>query len=259
MLENLKTTVSGSGYDDLRGMVINYGYDFFDNFNLTVYNNKVKWHGQVGYFAGIAREVIPQASKVAEGIYFVSWSTGVGGDNVVFNFNEHTVNAHLFDMSAPDLILNIHGKIFNVNTEDTVYPHALLTPDEEMLPLITKNFEERKLLPDYGFVKTLSPLPEDVLARQELMGKSIIIKTVEGELKIFFDGEKMHLELGNRTLTYMTTVTKIADAVYFISWENDAFRGHMVCNVKTKQAFQHLRPSGERKEEICNIVDFKAR
>ena len=32
-------SISGSGYESLRGAVINYGYDGFDDFNLAIYTH----------------------------------------------------------------------------------------------------------------------------------------------------------------------------------------------------------------------------
>ncbi len=135
-----------------------------------------------------------------------------------------------------------------------MYPHAELTPDADMLPLITKNFEERNLLPNYGFTTEISKLPEDILARQELTGKTIAFTSAHGSINITFDASQMHFQRGTTTTTFMTTATKIADDIYFISWESDNFRGHIVCNLSTMQGFQHLLPSGERKEEICKAT-----
>ena len=87
---------TGSGYPDLEGKFIEYEYVDFGSFTLAFYDNKLLWQGKGGYFDGVTAKVIPQVSKVANDIYFLSWvfATG-GGDNVVVNFRTNKVFAHL--------------------------------------------------------------------------------------------------------------------------------------------------------------------
>ena len=78
---------SGSGYKDLEGDIINYEYEGFGSFRLHIFDNTIKWRGVGGNFNDIVNRVVPQISRVAENIYFMSWATGgQGGDNVMVNF-----------------------------------------------------------------------------------------------------------------------------------------------------------------------------
>ena len=140
---------SGSGYPDLEGSVINYSYTDWSGFQFAIYDNKVKWHGFEGYFKDIAREVVPQFSRVGDNIYFTSWQTsGNGGDNVVHNFNTMEVNAHLHpDESNPETLEMIQGVIHCRDTPECIYPSVPLTPNEQVGPIIGKNMQEQGLPP----------------------------------------------------------------------------------------------------------------
>ncbi len=140
-------SMSGSGYEDLEGTLINYAYGGFSGFQFAVLDNKIRWRGVDRYFLGIVREVTPQISKVADNVYFSSWSTGGnGGDDVVHNFNTMEVNAHLNpDESSPETLEMIHGVIHCWNTPDCVFPEGELTSDDDLFPLIDKNMEEQNL------------------------------------------------------------------------------------------------------------------
>lgn len=247
---------SGSGYEELKGSVINYGYDNFDDFNLAVYNHRVKWLGQKGYFAGIARELIPLISKIDDNIYFMSWSTGSGGDNVVQNYNTMKVHAHLSDESAGDALWVIRGNVYSINSEKSVFPHSRLTPDEDVFKVIEKNIVE-KCLPPFGFKNSVSEFPEDCAARDELTGGIIEYDTPDSMMRIEVDGTVTRLyEDRQNPKEFLTYATKIADGIYLISWKKGDDNYHIVLNRNTMKAFSHLLPTGERAEVIYTITHF---
>ena len=171
-----------------------------------VYNNKIKWLGQKGYFQGVASEVVPQISKVADNIYFFSWSTGSAADNVVHNYNTMRVNAHLSESQVKDALWQIHGDVYNINSPESVFPHSQLTPVEDVGKILKKNIAQKNL-PPFAF----------------------------------------------------TAATKIADGIYFISWEKGADSDHIVVNRNSMTVFDHVSPTGERKEAIYNITYFGAK
>lgn len=87
---------SGSGYAAAENSVVNYTYNNFGGFYVTVANHKLRWQGFHGYFYGLVSANPPQISEVAPNVFLKSWTTrGTGSDNVVMNFNNHRVTAHL--------------------------------------------------------------------------------------------------------------------------------------------------------------------
>ncbi|MGI2172375.1 hypothetical protein ACROAE_19690 [Shewanella sp. MF05960] len=252
-------SISGSGYESLRGAVINYGYDGFDDFNLTIYNNKIKWLGQKGYFQGVASEVVPQISKVADNIYFFSWSTGNGGDNVVHNYNAMRVNAHLSESRVKEALWQIHGDVYNINSPASVFPHSQLTPVEDIGKILKKNIAEKNL-PPFAFSTEISHFPEDIAGRNELTGLAIKYDTPDGVIKIEVDGERTYVSKNNQDRKdVFTAATKIADGIYFISWEKGGDSDHIVVNRNSMTVFDHVSPTGERKEAIYDITYFGAK
>lgn len=249
-------SISGSGYEALRGAVINYGYDGFDDFNLTIYNNKIKWLGQKGYFQGVASEVVPQISKVADNIYFFSWSTGSAADNVVHNYNAMRVNAHLSESRVKDALWQIHGDVYNINSPESVFPHSQLTPVEDVGKIIKKNIAQKNL-PPFAFTAKISNFPEDIAGRNELTGLAITYDTPDAVIRIEVDGERTYVSKNNQDRKdVFTAATKIADGIYFISWEKGADSDHIVVNRNSMAVFDHVSPTGERKEAIYNITYF---
>lgn len=252
-------SISGSGYESLRGAVINYGYDGFDDFNLAIYNNKIKWLGQKGYFQGVATEVVPQISKVADNIYFFSWSTGSSGDNVVHNYNTMRVNAHLSESQVKDALWQIHGDVYNINSPESVFPHSQLTPIKDIGKILKKNIAEKNL-PPFAFTAKISNFPEDIAGRKELTGLSIKYDTPDGVIEIEVDGDRTYVSKNNQDIKdVFTAATKIADGIYFISWEKGADSDHIVVNRNSMTVFDHVSPTGERKEAIYDITYFGAK
>lgn len=252
-LAHKSQTDSGSGYDDLRGAVLNWGYPDFGDFRIVIYNHKVKWLGVGGYFDGIARELVPQISKVSDDVYFLSWSTGSGGDNIVIDSSSGTVNAHLFDESGGLMVL--HGTFAGMNSPKIVFPHAELTPAPEVGAKIEQNIKQKNL-PPFMFDEAVSEASNDVAARNELAGQSLSYQTPEGTVKVQVDGDVTHVWEDDRAVgDFMTAVTKIAEGIYQISWINDKTSNFLVVNRNSGQVFDHIRPSGKRAEAIYQLND----
>ncbi len=122
----------GSGYRDLEGLTLAYNYVGFGSFELAFYDNRLKWRGfGDGFFDKIVSQVNPTVSKVAENVYFLSWNTPGGTDNVVVNFDLGTVHAHLWsgtgsvdDYSDFD---QIHGEILCAPSKDCAFPEGAPT------------------------------------------------------------------------------------------------------------------------------------
>ncbi len=258
MLHVEQKNVSGSGYDDLRGSVINYGYDFFDDFCLTVYNNKIKWSGQLGYYRSISQEVTPQISKIANDVYFLSWETEHGRDNVVLNFATQKARSHVSYTQFPHTLLRLHGRVYSVNAQDSEYPHLPLSNAHDIPTLIAQNIEERELPPHDRILETASlPKPEDEKIRQDFTGKTLTIATQFGMLQVLFSGAVMTVIENALQYIFSTTISQVNEHIYFISWDNAQHKGHIVCNFETMRAYRHMRPNGERREEICVITSFE--
>lgn len=254
---------TGSGYEDLRGSVINYGYDNFEDFNIMFYNNRGTWHGQKGYFAGNIREIIPQISKVADGIYFASWAAGPqgkGGDNVVFNTHTMRVNAHVFDAHGESMIMPLRGSIYKING-DAVFPRGELTADADAFVNVQRNIKEKNL-PPQPYSKELSTFEEDIVARKELEGKTISYASPRGTLSITFQEKTMLISEKGQEKEFLHGATKIAEDIYFISWEDveevdgekKNIHANIMVNCINKKVFSHIQPDGTRKEEISDLL-----
>jgi phenolic acid decarboxylase len=255
-----ETNTSGSGYRDLEGKFIDYQYIDFANFQLAFYDNKLTWYGYDGYFKDIIAQVEPQISKVNENIYFLSWLIPAGGgDNVVVNFDNNKVFAHLHQPSAErstDFEL-IHGSIVCGPATDCDFPvEEKTTGTLKLIRLLNANIKEFDL-PEMGTMDR--PLiPEHTAARDELAGKvikytadnKVITVQVEGDLTKVTD------ETGT-TKEFQTHVTKIGTGVYFISWlTNEEFGQHIVFNENTMQVFDQITEDGVSKEQIYTVSCF---
>ncbi|SFJ41176.1 hypothetical protein [Olleya namhaensis] len=254
--------IAGSGYEYLRGSVINYKYEEFGGFHISIYNNRLKFLGtNGGYFCDIAREVIPQFSEIADGIIFMSWSTGGnGGDNVVQNYNTKTVNGHLNpDTSEENYVMqNVHGVISNKDNEASKFPHALLTVDEDLGKIILKNINDQKLPELYEpELNNKLRFSEDKIARNELSNQRISYESLYGTFNIEIDGNNIDVSINDEaSKKYQIYCSKIDNGIYFISWESNFGGNHIVVNKNTMKVFQHIHPSGKREEAIYDITFF---
>ena len=251
---------SGSGYSDLEGTIINYEYENFSAFRVAIANHRVRWTGISGYFEGVTSEVVPQISKIADGIYFFSWQTmGDGGDNVVLNFNTMSVNAHL-NPGAPsaEAMEMINGPIQCWNESDCIPPSDERTPRMEVRVILQSNVQEKNLPPMFLLELNKDPKSDaDRAARSELAGMAIEYETQYGSTRIEVDGGQTYLrENMGETTSYDTFATKIADDIFFISWMGPAGGNHIIVNRDTGKVFDHISPSGERAERIYDLACF---
>lgn len=256
---NTNTAInSGSGYEDMKGSVVNYGYENFDDFDLAVYNHKVKWLGQYNYFEGIAMEFSPVISKVADGIYFMSWGFGKGGDNVIHNYNTMHVNAHLDPADqTKNSLQNIHGKVYSINKPDTRFPHARLTALDAMEKQLEQNIVQKKLPPLSDKKLFNVQYDEDLVAKAELDGQTIKYSTPYGLTTIEINGDITRVGENNQDIQdYQTHATKIADGIYFLSWTDGNGGNHIIVNRNDMKVFDQMSPKWERGEAIYDISYF---
>lgn len=251
----------GSGYADLDGSIINYEYEDFAGFEVSVGEGKIKWHGVSGYFRDAIREVSPQISRVADNVYFLSWQTfGSGGDNVVLNFNSMEVYAHLNPNSDnPPTLEMIHGVIHCRDSEDCVFPDREVSTREEIQAIIRSNVEEQNLPPRGDPERNRVPRSEaDRIARSELAGLAMRYETPEGPIRIEVFGNETRVREASdpSPRRFQTFATRIADDLYFISWLGPLGGNHIVVNRRSMQVFDHISPTGERAEMIYDLTCF---
>ncbi|WP_157491468.1 hypothetical protein [Flammeovirga sp. SJP92] len=251
--------LSGTGYREFEGKMINYDYVDFGSFRLAVFDNKIKWRGYGGYFDGVVAQVNPQISRVADGIYFMSWTFEMGGgDNVCVNFNTKKVYAHLHQADA-DMLEDfevIHGDITCGPSVECAFPEGEVMGQFSTIFTILKNIIKFDL-PFMG--QTERPLTEqNQLARKELKGKKLQYKTESTVVTIEVKGDVTQVTYkGEETKNYLSYVTKISDGIYFISWLGDPqFSDHIVLNANDSVVFDQLSKSGEHREKIYEVLCF---
>lgn len=254
----VETNLAGSGYPDLEGKFIEYEYVDFGSFRLAIYDNKIKWRGEGGYFDGIVSQVEPQISKVADGVYFLSWVFGNnGGDNVVVNFNTGKVFAHLRSGNAnadsPADFEMIHGTVHCGASVDCPFPEGDPISMVRMVLKLNSNTKKFNLPPIFESKKPL--IPAHIEAREELKGSTLQYNNEKGEnVTVELNDDSTNVSMnGQPSQTYQTNVTKIGEGIYFISWlGNEAFGEHIVYNKNTGQVFDHMTADLERKEVILS-------
>lgn len=65
-------------------------------FHVLVKEKRLFFQCVDGAMKGISASVNPQFSKIAKGVYFLSWQTPMGGgDSIVINFNTKEIHAHV--------------------------------------------------------------------------------------------------------------------------------------------------------------------
>lgn len=254
------SNTSGSGYRDLEGKFIEYEYVDFGSFGLAIYENQIKWRGYGGYFDGIVSQVSPQISKVSDNIYFLSWVFGdSGGDNVVVNFEDKKVFAHLRSGNAsednPSDFEMIHGTVSCGPSIHCKFPEGEPVSMLRMVMNLTANTKKFDLPTIF---ETKRPLVQAHLdARNELSLFAIQYETDEGLVTIQVDGDKTRVSInGGVEKEYQTNVSKIGDGVYFISWlGNTSFGEHIVFNKNTMQVFDHMTHKMVRTEEVYSVKE----
>lgn len=250
-----KINVSGSGYRDLEGTFIEYEYVDFGSFRLAIYDNKIKWKGYGGYFDDIVSQVEPQISKVSDSIYFSSWIfEGSGGDNVVVNFKNKTVFAHLRSGNAsddsPSDFEMIHGNVKCGPSSNCEYFEGESSSMLKMIMKLNANTKKFNLPTIFETQKPLIQAHKD--ARTELLGLPFQYTTEDGIVSVNINNDSLKITRHNTdTKTYKTYVSKIAEGIYFISWlENKKYGQHIVLNKNEMTVFDHMTYNEERKEKI---------
>ncbi len=254
---------SGSGYAAVEGSVVNYTYNNFGGFYLTVEDNLIRWEGFHGYFNGLVSANPPQISELAPDVFLYSWRTrGNGSDNVVHNYNTARVTAHLQpDDGAGDAIQMIHGVIHFRNTPNCIEPSTKLTPRAEFPKRMGATINEFGLPPLFKpEVNNTAVALADKQAREDLAGKMIVYTTPEGEYRIEVDGNTTRVSInGGDPEDHQTYASKIADDLYFVSWMGGIGGSHVAVNTTTRKVYDHILPNGERRESVFVLTCFDAR
>ncbi|MFL2840643.1 MAG: hypothetical protein ACJ0BT_02240 [Pseudohongiellaceae bacterium] len=243
----------GSGYAELEGSIINYEYKGFGGFYLKLHDGTVKWQGFSGAFKDIVRVVYPKVSKIGENIYFLSWETHPeNGDNVVYNFNNMTVYAHL---GGGDSFTHISGEIYYHNTLECIEPVGEPMEIEEVMDLLTVNAEKASMTLEQALAGQTGPADEK--GKNLLSGKTIQYQTPEGKVSISIDGDITTVKVGNdASETHLTHTTIVADGIYFISWGGNYSGNHIVFNSFSMKVYKQILPDGSRQEAIYGAILF---
>lgn len=248
---------SGSGWDEVDGSIVNYEYDGFGGFYLHFRDNKIKWKGFSGGFTGVVNLIVPQVSKVAEDIYFLSWKTqGNSGDNVVVNFQDMSVFAHLGGASSFNLI---SGVVHCRNTPDCIAPEGEVMEGPQIMQTLMKNAQ------DAGFSNPMEAMagggmgPADEQGMAELTGKTFAYETPEGQVKVSVNGEETTTSIGDaEPVTSPTYATYIAEGIYYVSWDGEPSGNHVVFNSHNMRVYDQILADGTRAEAIYTATCFSA-
>ena len=251
---------SGSGYGKAEGTVFNYTYNNFGGFYVEIKDHALNWEGFHGYFLGIARATKPQISEVAPDVFFYSWRTrGNGSDNVVQNYNSMRVSAHLQpDDGAGAAIQMIHGVVHCRDTPECRRPRSDLTPAPAVASTIAKNAKE------FGLPRLFDPeinntpkTSADIAGRDALRDKTIVYHTPEGEYRVQVRDDTTLVGIaGQKPVAFQTYATELMEDLYFVSWMGGVGGNHIVVNTRTKKVFDHILPSGERRESVFALTCF---
>jgi len=253
----LQSNVGGSGYPSLQGTVVNYEYQDFAAFNFGIFPDKARWHGVKGYYDGLTAENRPHISKVREEIYFISWPTPKGGgDNVVWNFADMEVNAHL-GMVTGEVRL-IAGPIHCRGSADQcTAPIPLIDPPPNAAAVRKANASRYGLIPIEQYAENHTLTSQDITARAELKDRAILFNTEEGVVRIEVQNEETRVRIEDGSIeTHQTFATKITDDLYFISWAGSYGGNHLMFDTLNMKAYDHLLPNGKRQEQIYPISCF---
>ncbi len=253
---------SGSGYAAADGTVVNYTYNNFGGFYLTVSNHRLRWEGFHGYFHGLVSTNAPQISEVAPDVFLYSWRTrGSGSDNVVHNYNTMRVTAHLQpDQGRGEAVQMIHGVIHCRNTPACIAPSTTLTPPAEFGPRMGRTIKEFGLPPMFDPAVNNTPRAlADIQARELLRGQAFVYDTPEGQYRIEVADDTTTVSLDGQSTDYQTYASRITDGVYFISWMGGVGGSHVVINTATAKVYDHILPGGERRESVFELACFGRR
>jgi len=255
----------GSGFADLNGDVINYEYYGFGGFQLYMSERGLKWRGDGGEFDSVVAMVTPQVSKVADNVYFMSWPTpGEGGDNVVMNFDEMTVNAHL---GGGDRFRLITGVVHCRNSSDCIAPEGdVMSPAETMQMLMANAQRSGRPRPPGGMggpggppqMPPAGPLsPADEAARDALRGKVLRFETQSGITSVVVADDTTIVSVaGAAETSHATHATQVAENVLFVSWGGPHGGNHIAFNAQTMKVYDQILADGTRTEAIYEVTCF---
>jgi len=242
-----------SGYADLEGAVINYEYHGFGGFYVKIFGETMRWRGFKGIGLDIVNEVNPVTSKVADGVYFISWPTGPDeGDNVVYNLNTMEVFAHL---GGGAQFAPISGPIHCWQSPECNEPSGALTDGPTTMAQMAANAENAGVSMEEVMAGQAGPA--DAAGEAALSGKTLVLKTSEGRLSVSINGDQTTAQLADRPATTHTTyATRIANGIYFVSWDNGRAGNHLVVNTLSLKAYDHILADHSRAEAIYDLVCF---
>ena len=97
---------------ELIGKVLNYEYLTWSDLRVLINEDGISWEGVGGELKDMrGRSTGLRVSKIGDGVYFGTWVTGNGGeDSVVWNLNDMTVFAHLYN-AARKTVFQVDGVI----------------------------------------------------------------------------------------------------------------------------------------------------
>lgn len=193
-------------------------------------------------------------------MFLKSWTTrGTGSDNVVMNFNNHRVTAHLQpDTGRGAAIQMIHGVIHCRNTRACQVPSEALTPPAEFAQQLATNAREFGFAPLFdAAVNNVPRAQADIDARAELAGMAFVYHAPEARYRVVVDGDQTWVTLDAGTPeAFQTYASKLGEGLFFVSWMGGVGGSHVVINTATAQVFDHILPDGSRRESIFKLDCF---
>ena len=196
---------------------------------------------------------------MAENLFFVSWPTvGENGDNVIWNFDDMTVFAHLGGGNAFRMI---HGVIHCRNTDACVVPPNGPMPPAQRRQKLMENVRQRGFeSPQDALGPTGEMGPASVIGTDDLSGKTLVYGTPVGPMALRFEGPEILVSRqGSASETHKLHATRVAEGVYFISWGGPFGGNHLVLNAGTMQVYDHIQDDGSRVETIHRASCFGER
>lgn len=258
----------GPGYKDLEGKVWKYEYVDFGGFKITAADNKIRWEGFVGLFKGVTAKVDAQVSRVGDGIYLCSWQAGPPGhgDNVVYNFNDMTVRAHL---GGGNDFLMIHGTIYCFgNIGECEAPGNEVTPMPQIMKKLQENAksmkEQGKKVPPLGPIDPNSSISKTINKTEgykALLNKALHYRFENGkEVKLAISNEKIRVRYSdhNGIIEKKPHIFQISKGVFFISWGGPQPMApeHIIFNEKEMKVYDQIDPKGKRVAMEAKVTCF---
>jgi hypothetical protein len=242
--------LSGPGYPDLQGKVLNYTYVGFAGFRVLIERNRLKFQGVSGEFDGITMLQTPQVSKVSDDVYFMSWQVmGDMGDNVVVNVRDMKVFAHLGDGRD---YRQVHGEIqcFGLPNECHV-PEG--EPDSTLGAGIRVMLRGGSPKSPEGDAPKAAPTP----AARALEGKTLVFRYPDGsEVTLRVENYVAVVDEGAGPAPRGGAFTQPADNIYFVSWDGKNGGQHIVLNKTTMEVHDQITADGLRASVVARVEYF---